>query len=35
MKSIGDLKIQNEEKEVTNEADWRPENPERGKKGHQ
>ena len=35
MKPIGALKIQKQEKEVTIEADWRPKNPETGKRGRQ
>jgi hypothetical protein len=35
MKPIGALKIQKQEKEVTNKADWCPKNPETRKRGHQ
>jgi hypothetical protein len=35
MKPIGAQKLQKLEKEVTNEADWRPKTPETRKRGHQ
>ncbi|WP_285289134.1 hypothetical protein [Bacillus sp. ISL-41] len=35
MEPIGALKIQKQEKEVTNKPDWCPGNPETGKRGRQ